>query len=181
MTETAQWMMLGLGLAFLLACVVFVALRARRPTGTQFASDYARVVRDAGETAMAEPARPTRRFAVRPLGQADRRRYADAWRAIQIELMDEPGRACAHADLLVAEVMAARGYPMEEFERRSEDLIADHPTVIRNYGIAHDIAVRQDAATPAELSEAMAAFQVLVDELVGEAPLTDRVWSNRGR
>jgi len=179
MSQTAEWLTLGLGLVILFAAAAFVAFRMRRSAGTVVASDYARLREDAREPT--EPVRSSRRFAVRPLGQSDRSRYADAWRAIQIELMDEPGRACGHADLLVAEVMAARGYPMDEFDRRSEELAADHPTIVRNYWIAHDIAVRQDEATPAELREAMAAFQTVVDELVGEAPLTDRVWSTRAR
>ena len=179
MSQTAEWVTLGLGLTVLLAAAVIIALRSRRTAGTTFTSDYARIVGEAGVPVAAEPARPARRFAVRPLGQVDRSRYADAWRAIQIEQMDEPGRACAHADLLVAEVMKARGYPMDEFDRRSEELAADHPSVVRNYWIAHDIAERQQEATPAELREAMAAFQTLVDELVGEAPLTDRVRPSR--
>jgi len=179
MSQTAEWVTLGLGLTVLLAAAVFLALRTRRPAGTPFTSDYGRIAEEAREPA--EPPRPARRFAVRPLGQADRSRYADAWRAIQIELKDEPGRACAHADLLAAEVMTARGYPMDEFDRRSEELAADHPIIVRNYWIAHDIAARQEAATPAELREAMAAFQVLIDELVGEAPLTDRVRPIRPR
>lgn len=181
MSQTAEWMTLGLGLTVLLAGAVLLALRSHRTAASPFTSDYGRILEEAREPAVSEPARPARRFAVRPLGQADRSRYADAWRAIQIELMDEPGRACGHADLLIGEVMTARGYPMDEFDRRSEELAADHPSIVRNYWVAHDIAERQAEAGPAELREAMAAFQVLFDELVGEAPLTDRVRPIRAR
>jgi hypothetical protein len=183
MSQTAEWVTLGLGLAVLLAGAAYVALRARQSGETAFASDHARIVQEAGG-AMPPPTevpRPTRRFPVRPLGQVDRSRYADAWRAIQIEQMDEPGRACAHADLLIAEVLTARGYPPGAADLPAEGLAAEQAAVLGHFRAAHEVAARHETATPVELRGAMAEFQVLVDELVGEASLPDRVRPGRVR
>jgi hypothetical protein len=39
-------------------------------------------------------------------------------------------------------VMEERGYPMDDFERRAEDISVDHPDVVQHYRAAHDISVR---------------------------------------
>jgi hypothetical protein len=183
MSQTAEWVVLGLGLAILLAAAAYIVLRMRQPVETGFASDHARIVQEAGGAVqpLPEAPRPARRFPVRPLGQVDRSRYADAWRAIQIELMDEPGRACAHADLLIAEVLTARGYPAGAVDLPAEGLAPEQATLLGHYRSAREIAARHETATPVELRGAMADFQVLVDELVGEASLPDRVRPGRVR
>lgn len=37
------------------------------------------------------------------------------------------------ADVLVVEVMRVRGYPVEDFDRRTEDISVDHPDVVRHW------------------------------------------------
>ena len=43
-----------------------------------------------------------------------------------------PNRAISEADKLVGEVMAARGYPVGDFDQRVEDISVDHPDVVMN-------------------------------------------------
>ena len=78
----------------------------------------------------------------------------------------------ADADLLVRELMAKRGYPMGDFERRAADISVDHPSVISNYRAAQAIAARDangDADTE-ELRKAVIHYRTLFDELLGVAP-----------
>ena len=187
MAHTAEFVVLAVLIAGLIAVVVVLARNARRSISLnrEYASEYSRILEETGhrheEPPPVEPERRGKRFPIKPLGPADRGRYADAWRSIQSEFLKEPGPAVAHADELLGQVMAARGYPMEEFDRRSEEIAADHPAVVRNYWKGHDVAVRQETSDRGELAAAMAAYQALVDELVGEEPLTERVTSTMMR
>ena len=52
--------------------------------------------------------------------------------------------ALAQADGLIISVMEERGYPMNDFERRAEDISVDHPDVVQHYRAAHDISIRLD-------------------------------------
>ena len=66
----------------------------------------------------------------------------------------------------------ARGYPVAEFDRRTEDLSVDHPRVVRNYRSAHDIALieQEGRATTEDLRRAMVLYRDLFDELLETHP-----------
>ena len=86
--------------------------------------------------------------------------------------MDEPNNVLAEADRLLSEVMAARGYPMSDFEQRAAELSVDHAAVVQNYRAGHDIALRhaQGRATAEELRQAMIHYRALFDDLVEMPP-----------
>jgi hypothetical protein len=44
---------------------------------------------------------------------------------------------------VVTEVMRARGYPVDDFDRRAADISVDHPTVVENYRAADAIHAAQ--------------------------------------
>ena len=82
------------------------------------------------------------------------------------------------ADRLVAELMKARGYPVSDFEQRVADVSVDHPVVVENYRIAHDIAVRdsQEPVSTEELRNAMLHYRALFADLLhdgGKYPIRD--------
>ena len=81
--------------------------------------------------------------------------------------------AIRDADRLVDEVMRARGYPVAEFDRRTEDLSVAHPRVVRNYRAAHDIALveQEGRATTEDLRRAMVLYRDLFDELLETHPV----------
>jgi hypothetical protein len=72
--------------------------------------------------------------------------------------------------------MSKRGYPVSDFEQRAADISVDHPLVLENYRIAHEIALRQmkGQATTEDLRQAMIHYRTLFDELVSE-PETPRM------
>jgi len=68
----------------------------------------------------------------------------------------------------IGEVMRARGYPVGDFEQRSADISVDHPMVVENYRIAHEIALRDrrgDTSTE-DLRKALVHYRALFEELL---------------
>ena len=80
---------------------------------------------------------------LRPLSKADHDRFASEWTKLQAEFVDAPGEAVGDADDLIQQVMARRGYPIEDFDRRAADISVEHPKVVENYRSAHSIALKE--------------------------------------
>ena len=79
---------------------------------------------------------------LRPLSEASRQRYTQQWTEMQSGFVDRPQVAVADADRLITDLMRERGYPVDDFETRSELVSVDHPDVVQNYRTAHGIAAR---------------------------------------
>jgi len=112
----------------------------------RFGPEYDRTVRTEGNLRKAEAALEARTKRVRSLhisslSPSDTARFDQAWRAVQARFVDDPHGAVTEADKLVGEVMAARGYPVGEFEQRVADISVDHPGVVMNYRAAREIAM----------------------------------------
>ena len=67
--------------------------------------------------------------------------------------------------------MHVRGYPMAEFEQQADAISVDHPVVVQNYRVAHDIALRhsQGKASTEELRKAMVHYRSLFEELLNDS------------
>lgn len=145
----------------------------------RFGPEYERTVARAGDQGKAEKALQARqerveKLQIQPLSEADRSRFADAWRSAQAQFVDDPPDAIREADRLVGEAMQARGYPIGNFEQRAADVSVDHPQVVSNYRAAHAIAGRQEhgEAGTDDLRQAMLHYRQLFDELLGSAATT---------
>lgn len=168
-----------------LAVGVWFYLRKQRTRKlrSQFGPEYQRAVRSEGTTSAAEKILQKRqqrveRLKIVPLTQEQRARFADAWENEQAHFVDEPRAAVEAADKLVGEVMRARGYPVSDFEQRVADVSVDHPVVVENYRIAHDIALRDEKqpVNTEELRQAMIHFRALFADLLhdgGMQPVRD--------
>jgi len=79
----------------------------------------------------------------------------------------------SEADRLVEEVMRLRGYPVGDFEQRAADVSVDHPRVVENYRLAHDIALRHERgqASTEELRKAMIYYRALFEDLLEDQPV----------
>src|SRR5262249_48577088 len=172
------WVLIAIGIAALLAVVVWSAF-ARRRTGRlqqQFGPEYDRAVDSADSRRKAEAelqAREERRqeLDIRPLTEAARTRYVETWRITQAQFVDDPRGAVQSADSLIQSVMAERGYPVEDFEQRAADVSVDHPQVVENYREGHRLAAASadgDESTES-LRQAMRHYRALFDELVEPA------------
>jgi hypothetical protein len=147
----------------------------------QFGPEYDHAVEEKGDRSKAEAelaAREKRvsKLEIRPLAPAARLGFLEQWKEAQSRFVDDPPRAVAFADALVAEVMSARGYPVKDFEQRAGDISVDHPRVVEHYRAGHDITTRyaRGEANTEELRQAMIHYRALFDELVQEEAPADR-------
>jgi hypothetical protein len=71
--------------------------------------------------------------------------------------------------------MAARGYPVSDFEQRSADMSVDHSQILGHYRAAHDIGLRhaQGQANTEDLRQAVISSRMLFSELVEEPPTVE--------
>jgi hypothetical protein len=177
MTPLALILLIAL-VVVVLAFAIYILIRERRSRNlrTRFGPEYSRTLHDTGDKAEAESqlrhrAKRVETFHIRPLSRDDKIRYLASWHEVQAEFVDDPRQAIRRADSLLGDVMAARGYPVSDFEQRADDLSVDHPQVVQNYRAAHDIALkhqRGEAGTE-ELRQAMIHYRTLFDELVAES------------
>jgi hypothetical protein len=155
-----------------LAWKLFQRQRTRR-LRSQFGPEYDRTIEQYGAASTAErdlEARKKRieKANIRSLNPAERERFADRWQALQSRFVDDPSGTIRDADLLVIEIMQARGYPMAEFDGRADDLSVDHPLVVSHYRMAHEIAGnhQRGAATTEDLRRAVVCYRELYEELL---------------
>jgi len=157
--DTWVWIVIAAVVVAVVAIVAIVVMRQRRRTELResFGSEYDRAVARQGDVRKGESdlmARRERRaeLDIRPLSPQSRTTYARSWEQTQARFVDNPATALAQADALIIAVMEERGYPMDDFERRAEDISVDHPDVVQHYRAAHDISVRVDEEPNASTS-----------------------------
>ncbi len=172
-----QTIILIVGVVVVVAAIVaFMAVQRRRSAKLKdrFGPEYDRTVEEAGAKGRAEAQlhkleKRGAAFDIKPLSPEAQQRYVEAWAKTQAEFVDDPLATVTAADGLLGDVMAARGYPVSDFDQRSADLSVDHPVVVQNYRAAHDIAVREGQATTEDLRQAMIHYRALYEELVSGA------------
>jgi hypothetical protein len=154
----------------------FASRRRRVNLQRRFGPEYERTVQAVGparaEAVLRERADRVSRFTLRKLNEDQADAFAREWRRIQARFVDDPDGAMAEADQLVTQVMAARGYPLEDFDRRVDDLSVDHPVVVQNYRTARELALRRQRheAGTEEMRQAVINYRALFDELLEVDP-----------
>lgn len=166
--------------AVLAAVIIFAAVRYFQEKRTRhlrdrFGPEYARMAEEAGslraaEKRLADREKRAEQLNIHPLTAEDRRRFLAQWQLIQARFVDNPKAALADADELLGTIMAARGYPVTDFEQRAADLSVDHPRVVQHYHAAHGIALRhrRGEASTEDMRQAMLHYRSLFEELVSE-------------
>ena len=174
--DTLGWIVI-VAVVLVAAGLAWFLVRQTRTRALQrdFGPEYDRTMARAADRGVAESDLRGRRDRVsalelRPLSKADHDRFASEWTKVQAEFVDAPGEAVGDADDLIQQVMARRGYPIEDFDRRAADISVEHPKVVENYRSAHSIALKEsrtdtDANTEA-LRKAMVYYRSLFDELL---------------
>jgi hypothetical protein len=152
---------------------IYIERRRRERIRTRFGPEYERTLREAGDTRRAESVLERRekrvsRYPIRTLTPEERAHFSDAWQRVQALFVDDPGAAVGQGDALVTDLMAVRGYPMTDFERRAEDLSVDHPTVVQHYREARGVADRhaRKAAATEDLRQALVHYRALFEDLL---------------
>jgi hypothetical protein len=159
-------------LALGFAAWAYTSRRQRLNLRERFGPEYQRTVEAVGparaDSVLRERAERVSRFNLRKLTQDQADAFAREWRRIQARFVDNPDGAVGEADQLVTQVMSARGYPLEDFDRRADDLSVDHPVVVQNYRTARAFALRRQRgeAGTEEMRQAVVNYRALFDDLL---------------
>jgi hypothetical protein len=176
-----SYIFLGVLISSLICVVVWAYVLQKRKHSRRlqqrFGPEYDRAVNELGDRSKAEAeleAREKRveRLDIVALAPADAVKFNQAWSALQSRFVDNPKGVVVQADRLVYELMAKRGYPMGDFERRAADISVDHPAVVSNYRTARAIALRDERgeADTEELRKAVVHYRALFQELLEVRP-----------
>ena len=169
------WIVIAVAVVLVLVVVVMAMSRKRRRAHLQgrFGSEYGRTVDDAGNRRAAERDLREREakhdeLELRPLSEASRQRYTQQWTEMQSAFVDRPQVAVAEADRLITDLMRERGYPVDDFETRSQLVSVDHPDVVQNYRTAHTIAARniEGRTSTEDLRQAVISYRALFEEML---------------
>jgi FtsZ-interacting cell division protein ZipA len=107
---------------------------------------------------------------LRSLDSSERENFERCWSDIQGQFVDDPSTAVRNADLLVVEVMSARGYPVEDFDQRANDLSVRYPEGTQRYREARRIAQADEDGTvdTEDLRQAVTSYRSLVMALLDD-------------
>jgi hypothetical protein len=147
--------------------------RRRHHLQDRFGPEYDRTVEGAERRRHAERELREREerhdeLQLHPLSEASRQRYTQQWQEMQSGFVDRPQVAVADADRLITDLMRERGYPVDDFETRSDLVSVDHPDVVENYRTAHGIAVRtvEGRTSTEDLRQAVISYRALFEEML---------------
>lgn len=140
-----------------------------------FGPEYARAVdqqgRSGAEQDLVKREQRSELLHVRPLSPHEVAGYRASWTEAQAHFVDEPEATLTAADRLVTEVIAARGYPVAEFEEGASAVSVDHPRAVQDYRAAHEVVLRnqRNPATVDELRAALVQLRSVFSELLGDS------------
>jgi hypothetical protein len=115
------------------------------------------------------------RLDIRPLKAEEQERFAERWERIQRNFVDDPGGSVAEADGLLNEVMRTRGYPVDDFEERADDLSVEYPEFVEDYRRANRIASasRRGEAETEDLRQSLTYYRNLFQQLLHSGQRTE--------
>lgn len=157
------------------AAAMWMQQRRRSQLQERFGSEYNRTVserddRRAAEKELADRERKRERLDIVPLSPEAQKKYSASWQEVQGHFVDDPSNAVTEADRLVTDVMRDRGYPIEDFEQRADDISVDHPDVVQNYRAAHAVYVKASdgngGAGTEDLRQGLVHYRALFNELL---------------
>ncbi|WP_433759087.1 hypothetical protein [Nocardia sp. CA-135398] len=149
----------------------------RRRLRTKFGPEYDRTMeesdsRKAAERELSERERRHAEFDIRELSDEEKQRYRAEWAHMQERFVDAPADAVTAADVLVADIMAERGYPTEGYDQQLADLSVEHAATVGHYRAAHEIAIRRSDTriSTEDMRFAVVQYRELFEDLLGSAP-----------
>ena len=159
--------------------LAFVLIRAfgrhhgKRDFASHYGEEYERLVTETGSKEKAEERLIAREqrvadYHLHALDKAAQERYAAQWKNVQASFVDDPKASLAQAGEVLDKILNEQGYPNTDFDRRTADLSVNHPAVVKDFRVAHEIALKnKDGKTTTEdLRQAMIHYKALFTELM---------------
>ena len=176
MTDTA-WILIALGAIVVIALIVLAVYLTNKKRSEDlrhgFGAEYDRTVEETGDRKEAESELRERRerretLQIRPLDPSVRDKYLSRWEQVEQSFVEVPGAAVADAQRLVDQLMAERGYPVDDFDQRAADISVDHPAVVENYRRAHAVTDtgKTGSSSVDDLRDAMINYRSLFNALL---------------
>lgn len=157
------------------AALVLARRRRQQQLAEEFGPEYERRVSETGDRRQAEQELRERKdrhdqHQLRTLEPAERERFQGDWQQVQRGFVDDPGGAVEHADALIVTIMRARGYPVEDARRRTDDLSVAQPHLVEDYRRSQQVVTdhRQGTATTEDLRGAFTSFRTLVEAMLDD-------------
>jgi hypothetical protein len=180
-TSTVIILVLVIAVIALVAAMLLQRSKTRK-LRSKFGPEYDRVVDREGNTRRAEAVLDSRKkrvdnFEIRRLSKEECHRFAEQWRVVQERFVDDPRQSVAEADQLINTALEARGYPMADFEQRAADISVEHPRVVEDYRIAHDVAMRdrRGQTSTEDLRRAMQHYRNLFEHVLDTKIVTKTI------
>jgi len=166
-------------LAVVLIVIVGYQIMARqrrtRQLREQYGPEYDRAVdladsQHEAESELRGRSKRHEQLELRSLDSSERENFERCWSDIQGQFVDDPSTAVRNADLLVVEVMSARGYPVEDFDQRADDLSVRYLEGTQRYREARRIAQADGYGTvdTEDLRQAVTSYRSLVLALLAD-------------
>ena len=166
-------------LAVVLIVIVGYQIMARqrrtRQLREQYGPEYDRAVdladsQHEAESELRGRSKRHEQLELRSLDTSERENFERCWSDIQGQFVDDPSTAVRNADLLVVEVMSARGYPVEDFDQRANDLSVRYPEGTQRYREARRIAQANEHGTvdTEDLRQALTSYRSMVLALLAD-------------
>jgi type II secretory pathway pseudopilin PulG len=164
----------------LIAAIVVIGSRMARQRRTeqlrqQYGPEYDRAIDQAdtqreAESELRDRSKRHEQLELRTLDTSEREDFARRWSDVQGQFVDDPSDAVRNANLLVVEVMSARGYPVEDFDQQTADLSVQYPELTQRYREARSIARANENgnANTEDLRQAVTSYRSLIKALLAD-------------
>jgi type II secretory pathway pseudopilin PulG len=174
----------------LIAAIVVIGSRMARQRRTeqlrqQYGPEYDRAIDQAdtqreAESELRDRSKRHEQLELRTLDTSEREDFARRWSDVQGQFVDDPSDAVRNANLLVVEVMSARGYPVEDFDQQTADLSVQYPELTQRYREARSIARANENgnANTEDLRQAVTSYRSLIKALLADGDDRDRTRQN---
>jgi len=151
----------------------------RRSLREQFGPEYDRAVADQDSQLAAERelrARQRRHdeLQLEPLDDEDRDQYAEEWRKVQEQFVEDPANAVVSGEHLLNRLIAERGYPRDNYDEQLAVLSVEHAHTVGHYRDAHGMYLKaqKGEANTEDLRQALVHYRAIFDDLLGGEALT---------
>ena len=173
------WQTVGLAIAVIviIAAIGWLVYTRKRSEHLRerFGPEYdRRVVELEGDRSRAEKELKERearihRLTLHPLSNTDRIEFVNQWRKCQAKFVDDPAGAVSDADVLLTDILHARGYTTQDRDERLADFCAAYPQRAFDFREANEsfIKHRRGIASTEDLRRAFLHFRTLSDEMLG--------------